>query len=82
MRTTITLDSDAEVVVRRLMRERRLTFKQAVNAAILSGASPQPSRFKQRTFDMGAPMISIEHAERLAAALEDEGIVRKLALGK
>ena len=34
MRTTVTLDPDTEDVIRRLMRDRGLTFKQAVNEAI------------------------------------------------
>ena len=37
MRTTVTLDPDTDAIVRKLMRGRRLTFKQALNAAIRSG---------------------------------------------
>ena len=33
MRTTITLDPDTDEAVRRLMRDRGLSFKQAVNEA-------------------------------------------------
>lgn len=33
MRTTVTLDAESGAIVRRLMRERGLTFKQALNTA-------------------------------------------------
>jgi hypothetical protein len=37
MRTTVTLDPDTEQIVRRRMRERGMTFKEALNDAIRSG---------------------------------------------
>jgi hypothetical protein len=85
MRTTVTLDPDADAIVRRLMRERGLTFKQAVNAAIRAGA-PSRSRSRRRfhtpTFDMGRPTVPIDRALRLAADLEDDELRRKLAARK
>lgn len=84
MRTTVTLDPDTEATVRRLMKERRLTFKQAVNAAIRAGAKPRSARspYATATYDMGPPLISIDHALRLAAELENEELRRKLAARK
>jgi hypothetical protein len=83
MRTTVTLDSDANAIVRRLMRERSLTFKEALNAAIRAGAAPAPGRpFRTPTFDMGAPAVNLDRALRLAADLEDEELIRKLTLRK
>ena len=38
MRTTVTLDDDTLVMVRQLMRERNVSFKQALNEAIRQGA--------------------------------------------
>ena len=35
MRTTITLEPDVEALLKRTMRERGLTFKEAVNDAVL-----------------------------------------------
>jgi hypothetical protein len=81
MRTTITLEQDTDAFVRRLMRERGLTFKQAVNEAIRAGAA-QPGRrraFRTPTFEMGTPIIPLEKALRLAGELEDEELLRKLA---
>jgi hypothetical protein len=74
MRSTVTLDADAEATVRRLIRERRLSFQQALNAAIRAG-SPGRRRgsvpvFASPTFDMGAPAFPIDKAVRLAAQVE------------
>jgi hypothetical protein len=84
MRTTVTLDPDTDAAVRKLMRERGLSFKEAVNAAIRAGAAPRAKRphFDTPTFAMGAPSVSIDKALRLAADLEDEEIIRKLGLRK
>ena len=54
MRTTVTLDDDALAVVRRRMRERGVSFKQALNDAIRDGAQGRPSaEFATRTADLG-----------------------------
>ena len=81
MRTTVTLDPDSDAIVRRLMRERGLSFKEAVNAAIRAG-SPKRGRvepFHTPTFELGAPSIPLDKALRLAADLEDEALIRRLA---
>ena len=81
MRTTVTLDPDNDLAVRRLMRERGLTFKQAVNEAIRKGlvGKADDAVFHTQTFSMGPPRTPIDKALRLAAQLEDEEIIRKLA---
>ena len=78
MRTTVTLDPDAEAVVRRLMRDRGLSFKEAVNSAILAGATLPTEPFRTKTFDMGAPLVDLTKALQLAGEMEDEEIVRRL----
>ncbi len=84
MRTTVTLDPDTDAAVRRLMRERGLTFKQAVNEAVRQGLAPRPAAqaFRTRTYAMGRSAAPIDKAMRLAAEFKDEEIVRKLALRK
>ena len=83
MRTTISLDPDAQAIVSRLMRDRGMTFEQAVNEAIRAGASSRAAR-ESRTpiVDMGAPMAPLEKALRLASDLEDDELIRKLATHK
>lgn len=79
MRTTVTLDSDTKAIVQRLMRERSLTFKDAINEAIRAGAATRRRRTTRTPiFDMGVPRVALDGALRLAAALEDEEIRRKL----
>lgn len=83
MRTTVTLDPDVEAIVRTAMRERGVSFKQALNDAIRRGVAPkQTAKFRTPTFDMGEPLVSLTKALALAGELEDEEIVRKLAIGK
>src|SRR5581483_698231 len=41
MRTTVTLDSDVEQLLRDSMQRRRLSFKEALNQAIRHGLSTQ-----------------------------------------
>jgi hypothetical protein len=80
MRTTVTLEPDTDAIVRRLMRERGLTFKAALNEAIRAGAATGRRRtFRTPTFEMGRPAVPLEKALRLAAELEDEELLRKLA---
>ncbi len=84
MRTTVTLDSDAEQLVRRRMRETGASFKQALNDAIRAGltASTDDPPFRTPTADLGLPAINLDRALQVAAELEDEEIVRKQRLGK
>ena len=85
MRTTLTLDPDVEALVRRLMAERHLTFKAAVNEAIRAGLRPGTPRQgpgRTRTFAMGVPAVPVTKALALAADLEDDELVRRLATGK
>lgn len=84
MRTTVTLEPDVEALIRELMREQGVGFKQALNQAIRAGLAPRRRRpFEQRTYAMGIRQgISYDKALQIAADLENEEIVRKLQLGK
>lgn len=77
MKTTASLEPDAEAIVRRLMRDRGLSFKQALNEAIRAGARSR--KFESPTFDMGTPAIPLEKALALTGDLEDEELIRQLA---
>lgn len=84
MRTTITLDPEAKALIDKAMKERKLSFKQVVNEAIILGLSvDQPARkVELPVFDMGKPFINLDKALHIAGDLEDEEILRKMALGK
>jgi hypothetical protein len=66
------------------MRERRLSFKEALNSGIRAGLShraPRNRRFEQRTFALGAARnFQWEKAFATAHAIEDKELTRKLSL--
>lgn len=84
MRTTVTLDPDVDALIRRRMRDRGLSFKQALNEAVREGllAEAEPEPFETPTFDLGEARVSVVHALALAARLEDDELLRRRALGK
>lgn len=82
MRTTITLEPDVEELVKALMRERGLSFKEAVNEAIRRGLGRPPRGKPARTptFRMGfEPSIPYDKALMVAGRLEDDELARRLA---
>lgn len=87
MRTTVTLDPDVERMIQETMKERSISFKQALNDAVRAGLRAKgrsPARkFVQKTYPMGQPQdFRWDKAMAVADAIEDEEIVRKLALRK
>jgi hypothetical protein len=82
----VTLDPDVAAKLKALARQRGISFKQALNQAVRAGlvAGRGPGRkFRQLTQRMGLrPGVSIDKALQLAAALEDDEIVRKLQVRK
>jgi hypothetical protein len=86
MRTTVTLDADVAAKLRTVARQRGVSFKQALNQAVragLVGRGRSARRFKQYTQPMGLRAgLDLDKALRLAAALEDEEIARKLEVRK
>ena len=61
------------------MKERKVSFKQALNCTIREGARAQtrvPFETPSRT--LGPPALSLDKALQIADDLEDEEIVRKL----
>ena len=82
-RTTVTLDPDVEMLLARVLQERGITFKEAVNTAIRAGlTTPQLFDVSFRTYDMGEPRVDVTHANQLASQLEDDEIARKLTVGR
>jgi hypothetical protein len=87
MRTTVTLDPDVEQLLRVTMKERGVSFKEALNQAIRAGAMKERQgkarRFVQQTFSMGAEQhFRWEKALAASDAMEDEELVRRLSLRK
>jgi hypothetical protein len=83
MRTTVTLDADTELIVRRRMRERGMTFKEALNDAIRSGAATAAARrpFRTETADLGESQVDLDRALQIVAQLEDDELLRRMSTG-
>lgn len=86
MRTTITLDPDVQVLVQSVMKERGVSFKEALNSAVRAGLTqgkPRALRFTQRAVSLGREQsFRWDKALETAAAIEDEELARKLSLRK
>lgn len=85
MRTTVTLDTDVEILVRQAMRERGLSFKQALNLAVRAGlgqaATGPVEAFRQRTFDLGRARVDLTKALALAGELDDQAVITRYQRG-
>jgi hypothetical protein len=83
VRTTVTLDADTANLVRQLMEERRISFKQAINEAIRAGAASHADTepFHTVAARMGRSRVNLDRAVQLAAEIEDEELVRKMRTG-
>jgi hypothetical protein len=88
VRTTITLDPDVARELKRLVRESQRPFKEVVNTALRKGlargggARRRPYSLTPRPLGGVRPGFNLDKALRLADALEDEGVARKLELRK
>lgn len=85
MRTTVTLDPDVAARLREAARERGVSFKEALNAAVRAGLAaghePRPYRTPSRPLGL-RPGINVDKALQLAGEMEDEELTRKLELRK
>jgi len=86
VRTTVTLDPDVAAALRQVMRQRGVSFKQALNEAVRAGLaerSPRPRRYRLPSRRLGLrPGVDLDRALSLAGDMEDAELVRKLELRK
>lgn len=89
MRTTVTIDPDVEVLLRKAVRQSGAPFKQVLNNAVRDGLlaggrnSAKPGKpFKQPVAHMGAELVDLTKALALAAELEDQEIIAKMRRGR
>jgi hypothetical protein len=78
MRTTVTLDPDTRLLVERLMRDRELSFNDAINEAIRAGIGERQEAARSYTTPrhLGAASVDLTGALAVAAKLEDEAFAR------
>lgn len=83
MRTTVTLDADAERLLRNAMHRRRRSFRQTLNDAVRDALGPKPaakarSRFVVRARSMGLRAgIDPTSLNKLADELEVDAVLAK-----
>ena len=83
MRTTLTLEPDVALKLKRRMAARKLTLKEAVNQALRAGLATE-ERPRQKPFRVDPfsaqflPGIDQDRLGQLADQLEDEEIIGKL----
>jgi hypothetical protein len=84
MRTTVTLDPDTRLLIERLMRDRGLSFKDAINEAIRAGLAPRSADRLQITMPrtLGPARLDLTKALALAGELEDETLARRITEGR
>jgi hypothetical protein len=82
MRTTVTLDPDTVVAIRRRMADRKVSFKQALNDAIREGiGASQAPAYRTPERHLGKPTVSLDRALQLAAELEDDALIARMRAG-
>lgn len=86
MRTTITLEPDVQALIQTVMKERGISFKEALNSAVRTGLTqgkPKRRHFVQKSFPLGSDQnFRWDKALEAASAIEDEELSRKFSLRK
>jgi hypothetical protein len=82
----VTLDPDVAAKLRRMTRERGISFKEALNSSVrrgIEGAEPASRPYRLRTRPLTPrPGVDLDRALRLAGEIEDAETLRKLAQRK
>jgi len=79
MRTTLTIEDDVAVQLKRLRRKRDTKLKELINEALRRGLRSMEARpkqhqpFKTKAFDLGTPLINLDNIAEALAHLEGEG---------
>jgi hypothetical protein len=82
MRTTLRIDDDLFRELKKRASRDGLTLSELVNLALRQSlrSEERPRRaFRQKTCDLGRPAFDVTKANAVAAELEDQAILRKLA---
>ncbi len=87
MRTTVTLDPDVAAKLKQAVRERGISFKEALNSSVRrglerGGSKPRRYRLPPAQRLEAKPGVNLDKALQLAGEMEDAEIIRKMRLGK
>lgn len=88
MRSTFRIDDDLLEELRERAHREKVSLTRLLNRLLRSGMAAKPDRtgrrphYREQTYAMGEPRTDLRKALALAAALEDDEIVRKMTLRK
>jgi hypothetical protein len=86
MRTTVDIEGSLLKALRREALKRQIPVKHLLNRLLRQGLAATPAKtggpYRVPTFSMGEPLFNTDKALNVAAALEDDEVVRKLLLRK
>lgn len=88
MRTTVRIDDDLLQEIKARAARDDVSMTRMLNRVIREGLEAvarhtgRPKRYVERPVSMGSPRLEVDKAMLLAAGLEDEETLRKLALRK
>ncbi|MBI3464096.1 MAG: antitoxin [Planctomycetes bacterium] len=85
MRTTLRIDDDLLLELKRRALSQKVSLTKLLNRVLRQGLAARPSerpRFREKTFSLGSPLVNLDKALALAATEEDEQVIRKLATRK
>jgi uncharacterized Ntn-hydrolase superfamily protein len=88
MRTTVRVDDELLEQLKARARAEKTSLTRLLNrtlrAGLKAGGARRPAQriYREQVHALGAPRVALDKAVALAAALEDEEIVRELALRK
>jgi len=88
MRTTIRVEDELFDRLKAEAAKENMSLTRLINRTLKTGldagsnARRKPRPYRERTYAMGTPLVGLDKAAGLAAALEDEETARKLMLRK
>lgn len=87
MRLTLSVPDDLFRELRRRARAEGVSLRRVVEEGLRPGiaagkAGTRPPSLPRPVFDLGKPLVNLDHALRLAAEMEDEEILRKMGTGR
>lgn len=88
MRTTVRVDDELLEQLKARARKENVSLTRLINRALRAGLAAGGGRrkkrvpYRERTHALGVPHVALEKALALAAALEDEEVVREFTLRK
>ena len=88
MRTTVRVDDEILEQLKAQARKENVSLTRLLNRTLKAGLQARGVRprkkpvYREQAHSLGTPRVALDKALALAAALEDEEIIRELALRK